>query len=256
MVSMEMEPRKQEHVIRWRTCNNPLGFIRGCNLPTGEASGPVGCPSTPNVQPLSLSWISCILNISQCSFKIWITKPIYETITYKLDALVSKAWKKWCRCLDFCLRQSWTPGQTPSKSSTWGGCWGREMKWLQCYLGEPRARHERATSHWFIYVHSDMHAALLLFYLPSVCSGSQRKRKEEGKVKSQPFFYLHWDMAAFFVPCVCLKEMRLIVGIVRAQQVLMDTRKEISGDRQQQIKDCAKKVGMEVLELLDCKNGK
>lgn len=117
-----MEPWKQEHVVRWRTCSNHLDFIRGSNLPIGEASGPVGCPSTPNVQPLSLSWISCIL-----------TKTIYETITDKLVALVSKAWRKWCRCLDFCLQQSWTPGRTPSKSSTWDGCWRREMKWLQCW---------------------------------------------------------------------------------------------------------------------------
>lgn len=37
-------------------------------------------------------------------------------------------------------------------------------------------------------------------------------------------------MAFFFF---FLQEMRLIVGIVRAQQVFMDTPKEISSDRQQ-----------------------
>lgn len=81
---------------------------------------------------------------------------------------------------------------------------GNEMAPVLTYLGT------RTTFHRFIYVHNDMCAALLLFYLSSICSASQRKEKEEGKVKSQPFFYLHWDTAVL-VPRVCL-EMRLIVG--------------------------------------------
>lgn len=139
--------------------------------------------STPNVQPLSLYWINCILNISQCSFKIGRTKTIYETIRDKPVAVVLKAWRRSClfRFLFAAELNTWTDAikviymRRLLKE-------GNEMAPVLTYLGE------RATFHWFIPVHSDMCAALLLFYLSSVCSGSQRKQKEEGKVKSQPFF--------------------------------------------------------------------
>lgn len=91
-------------------------------------------------------------------------------------------------------------------------------------------------------------ALLTLEHLLSVPKAEKTRRRRE---KNQ-LFYLHWDMAFSF--SFCLKEMRLIVGIVRAQQVLMDTPKEISGDRQQWMKDWVKSAGIEILDLLDCKN--
>lgn len=136
--------------------------------------------STPNHQPLSLYWINCILNISQCSFKIGRRKTIYETITDKPVALVLKAWRKSCLfrflfAAELNRRHQSHLHETAAEGGKWNG-------------SSADVPGERATFHWFIPVHSDMCAALLLFYLSSVCSGSQRKQKEEGKVKSQPFF--------------------------------------------------------------------
>lgn len=73
-------------------------------------------------------------------------------------------------------------------------------------------------------------ALLPLEHLLSVPKVEKTRRKRKKSAFFKIIIYIQIWLFFFFF---CLKEMRLIVGIVRAQQVLMDTPKENSGDRQQ-----------------------
>lgn len=121
---------------------------------------------------------------------------------------------------------SWIHRWTPSTSFT---CeLYRKLKWNDSSADIPGHTRPFLLIHLCAHWHVCCFIALLpLEDLLSVPKAEKTRRRREKNL----LFYLHWDMAFSF--SFCLKEMKLIVGIVRAQQVLMDTPKEISGDRQQ-----------------------